>query len=189
MLRIGLLSDDPKVGSFAEQRKAMGEVRHEWLPSERSDCIAFGVREGETLVLPHARALGRMRERELILADLAERGVMVEIPGHEPQVYDTPEKMAEFHAEARRPTGRPSRKQKRLMGRPRKYPKPDDDQMRKIIAWFDGPQHMDDVLALIAEMLRKKVPRPTVYEWVGRGRAPHPDRPRRKPKPRKRKEQ
>jgi hypothetical protein len=101
-------------------------------------------------------------------------------------IYDSPEKVAQFHADAREPTGRASRKQKRAMGRPRKYPVPTEEQLRKLAVWWDGPQHMDDVQALAGEMFGRKIGRPTLYEWMGRGRAPHTDR-RRKPMPKRKK--
>lgn len=189
MFVVGLLSSDPKLGTFAQQREAMGDVDREWLPEDRSACLNGGIRRGEVLALPHARAIGRtMRQRDLVLADLAERGVLIRLPGREPMTYRTSEDQADFHAVARQATGRPSRKQKALMGRPRKYPKPTDAQMERLRAWWDGPQHTDDVIALTAEMLGKKVRRQTLYEWMGRGRADHPDRVRRKPRKKNTKE-
>lgn len=183
MSRVGLLSDDPKVGSFAEQREAMGPLDVEWLPDERSMCMSeVGLRRDDVFVVAHARVLGQLRQRELVLVDLAARGVRVQLPGGEPVMYDTPEKRAEFHAEAKRPTGRPSRRQKGpRMGRPPKYPKPGEDDLRQIKVWWTGPLTDDAALALIAERYGKKVPRPTVYEWVGK-RGEHPDRPKRRVK-------
>lgn len=182
MFRVGLFSSDPKVGTLAQQREVMGQCDKLWPPEAAADCLDYGIREGECLVLPHAKALGRMRQRELYLTDLAARGIYVQVPGRDPMIYDTTEKRAQFHGDARQPTGTPSKKQKKLMGRPRKYPKPTEDQLAKLAVWWDGPQHMDDVQALVTEMLGRKVRRPTLYEWMGRGREPHQDRPRRKPK-------
>lgn len=187
MRRVGLLSDDPKVGSFAEQREAMGPLDTEFQPDERSLCLSpVGLRKGagDVLVVAHARVLGRMRQRELVLADLAQRGVAIQLPGGDPVIYDTPEKRAEFHAEAIKPTGRPSHKQKRLMGRPAKFPMPEGDDLAQFKVWWAGPLHTDAVLELITERYGKKVWRETVYQWLG-PRGKHPERQRKPAKKRK----
>ncbi len=182
MARVSLLSDDSKVGSLAEQREAIGPVDVEWGPEDRSVCLSPpGTRPDDVLCIAHARVLGNLKQREMRLADLAARNVAVQLPGDEPVTYDTPEKVAAFHAEAVRPTGKPSRKQRRLMGRPLKYPRPNDEQRAKLLAWWNGPQHTDDVETLAGELMGRKVPRVTLAAWLGK-RAPHPGRRRKSSK-------
>ena len=186
MARVSLLSDDSNVGSLAKQREAIGPVDVEWGPEDRSVCLSPpGTRRDDVLCIAHARVLGTLKQREARLADLAARNVAVQLPGGEPVTYDTPEKVADFHAEARVPTGKASRRQKALQGRPRKYRRPDDDQRAKLLAWWNGPLHTDDVEELAGELLGRKVPRVTLAAWLGK-REPHPDR-RRKVSRKKRK--
>lgn len=186
MARVSLLSDDRKVGTLAEQREAIGPVDFEWGPEDRSICLSPpGTRRGDILCISHARVLGTLKQREMRLADLASRGVSVQLPGGEPMTYDTLEKLAEFHAEARVSTGRASKRQKKLKGRPRKYRRPDDEQRAKLLTWWNGPLHTDDVEELAGEMLGRKVPRVTLAAWLGK-REPHPGR-RRKSSKKKRK--
>ncbi|MEM9764155.1 MAG: hypothetical protein AAF968_16880 [Pseudomonadota bacterium] len=55
--------------------------------------------------------------------------------------------------------------------------------MAEIIAWYDGEEDTDGMMALMHKLLRRNVSRQTVIRWIGRGRAPNE---RRKKRPYKR---
>ena len=90
-----------------------------------------------------------------------------------------------YAAPKRVTTLRPYLNRNGLMGRPRKYRRPDDDQRAKLLVWWNGPLHTDDVEELAGELLGRKVPRVTLAAWLGK-REPHPGR-RRKASRKKRK--
>lgn len=188
-MRVGLLSSDRRDGSFAEQRERMGSLDACWPPEDRAHVLGedLALRRGDTLVVPHARVLGRtMRQRDLVMDDLSSRLVQIEIAGGEPMLTSTPEAKAALHAEAKRSTGRGTKKQKRNKGRPPKFPDLNDEDLAQITAWFDGPEQTDTMLALVSERVGKKVSRTTLYRWMERGRADHPDRMRKPVRRRKR---
>ncbi len=160
----------------------MGQLDRVWPPEDRAAVLTTdeALRPGDDLVVPHARVLGRtMRQRDLVMDDLATRGVRIAIPGLPVMLTDNENAKAQIHAAARQSTGKGTAKQSRNRGRPRRYKTfselPEADQAQ-IIAWWDGPQQTDDALALISERIGKKVSRTAVYRLVGRGRADHPER-------------
>lgn len=183
MARVLLLSNDQKVGTYADQRALVGEVDKEFQPDERSACLSpLGLRSqfGDVLCIAHARVLGLYRKADPILEDLASRGVPISIAGGPAVMYDTPEKQVEFHAAARAKTGKPSAKQKRNPGRPSLYAMPTDarqlEQLRE--AWA-GPMHTDDVIELFKGQTGKKPSRPWLVAQLGE-RPPHPGRRRKR---------
>lgn len=144
MRYVAILSRDPKVGSVAEQRAVFSEgVNERIIEFEKSELSLMfdskGVRSGDVILMAHARVLGRAAEREKWLKVIALHEVSIKLPGHSPVVYDTDEKKAIFHAEAVKPTGRPSAKQKRNRGRPKKYPDPSDDKRGIVCGWWNKP--------------------------------------------------
>lgn len=175
MAKVGFLADDKKLGTFDQQRKAIGPVDHEMLPEDIGDLFSDTfVREGDTLVVAHARALGRYRRgfalREERLRGLATMNISVQIGADGiAQIYDEAAKVAAFHAAALEPTGIATPKQKRNPGRPRDYTKPDGEKWMMAEEWYSGPLHLEDVGMLIGQMMgTKAVSRAKMYEWFGR---------------------
>lgn len=168
---IALLSNDPKVGSYADQRKLFSEGIEgeivEYAPGERYECLVRGLRAGDVLLLSAARVLGTYRERDRWLADLASRDIAVQLPGGEPVIYDTPEKRAKFHAEAVKPTGRPSRKQKALMGRPPKHRQPTEDELVALNALWHSDVKRADAIAAASEIMGYDVKDWQMKQWCG----------------------
>lgn len=178
MAKVGFLSDDKKLGTLAEQRDRIGPVECELLPEDHEHLFEDTfVRYGDTLVVAHARALGRYQRgfeiRETRLRRLAGMNISVQI-GEDgiAEIYDEAEKRARFHAAALEPTGIASPKQKKNPGRPKKYQKPEGDALDMALEWYAGKLHVADVGKLIGQMMRTKpVPRQTLFEWFG----PRPD--------------
>ncbi|MEM8822019.1 MAG: hypothetical protein AAGF30_00265 [Pseudomonadota bacterium] len=175
---VALLTLNQRCGSLGDQRRAMAAEGYaperEYVgPEEIEECIIRGTRDGDVLVLSDARALDgkdrdsrtKKRKREIWLHDLAERGVKVAIPGLEPRFYDEPEAFAIFHAEARKPTGRPSAKQKRMPGRPPIYKALDEAGEAQFRTWWSMVNKLTvpDIAGLLAPLLGKKPSRSQVY--------------------------
>ncbi|WP_299686655.1 hypothetical protein [uncultured Tateyamaria sp.] len=137
---------------------------------------AKALREGDTLLMAHARVLGRAKEREKWLTLCAVAGVLIKLPGHMPAMYDTPEKKAVFHAEAVQPTGRPSAKQKKNRGRPKKYPDPKPEHRSIICGWWCNPMSdgkymkLKDVQAGAEQLVGHPVSRDYLKNLCGKSR-------------------
>lgn len=178
MANVGFLSDDKKLGTLAQQRDRIGPVECELLPEDHGALFddTF-VREGDTLVVAHARALGRYQRgfdlRDERLRRLAAMNIKVQIGSDGiADLYAEAEKRALFHAAALAPTGLPSPKQKKNPGRPKKYSEPEGERRKMALEWYAGPLHVADVGKLIGQMMgTKPVPRQTLHEWFG----PRPD--------------
>jgi len=176
-----ILSRDPKVGSYAEQRAAFSEgVEGRIIEFEEDEIgmliVQRGLRDGDVLLIAHARVLGRAPRREKLLDQIAEIKAFIKLPGGVPILYDTPEKKAQFHVEAQKPTGRPSAKQKRLRGRPRKYPVMSPEKKNILRGWWHNQMStgkrmpLKDVLANAKELLGHKVTRDFMKNECGKTR-------------------
>lgn len=174
MATVGFLVNDKKLGDWNQQRARIGSVDHEFYP-DQIDKLFDGlfIREGDTLIVPHARALGRYQRgfalREERLKGLAAMNVSVQIGAEGiAEIYDAAEKRARFHAAALAPTGIATPKQKKNPGRPPKYRKPEGEQMQLAQEWWAGPLHWKDVGKLIGQMMGTKAPsRPLMADWLG----------------------
>ncbi len=176
-----ILSRDPKVGSYAEQRALFSEGIDgrivEFEPDEM-EILFFkgGLMEDDVLLMAHARVLGRAPQRERYLKLCAELGVWIKLPGGVPVMYDTPQKKGDFHVAARQPTGRPSAKQKRLRGRPRKYPVPSAEKKAILHGWWHNTlstgkrMALKDVLANAKELVGHDVSRDYMKNLCGKTR-------------------
>lgn len=189
MARVGIVSRSKKFGSADDQRGVIGQMDVEWDDGDVLSLFANGaIRPGDTVHIAHAAVLGRYQQREKFLMAADDMEIKIAIGGADPERIETPEQIAKVHGDALKPTGKGTAKQKRLRGRPLRYPKPDDDDLTMIAAWWDGPQNIEDVETLAGQRMRakgfkgKKIPKATLYEWMGRGRAAHPDRRRRRRK-------
>lgn len=192
MATVGFLVDDKKLGDWDQQRARIGPVDHEFYPDQIGTLLdGLFIREGDTLIVPHARALGRYQRgfalREERLKGLAAMNVSVQIGADGiAEIYDAAEKRARFHAAALLPTGITSPKQKKNPGRPKTYRKPEGEALEMAQEWWAGPLHWKDVGKLIGQAMdTKPVSRATMNAWLG-PRPPHPDRVR---KPRSDKKQ
>lgn len=174
MAKVGFVSKDKKLGSIADQRKRIGPVDVELLP-EDEDLLLSGhaVRDGDTLVIAHARALGRYKRgfalREDRLKWFASMNIAVQIgeDGYA-ELYDTAEKIARFHAAALAPTGIATPKQRKNPGRPNTYVEPEGEKRRMALEWYAGQLHTDDVGKLVGQMMgTKAVSRATMHSWWG----------------------
>lgn len=187
MAKVGFLADDKKLGSVADQRKRIGPVDIELLPEDEGLLLSgHAVREGDTLVIAHARALGRYKRgfdlREERLRWFAGMNIAVQI-GEDgiAQIYDEAAKIAAFHAAALEPTGIATAKQKKNPGRPKTYQQPDGEKLTMAQEWYAGPLHTADVGKLVGQMMgTKAVSRATLHAWLG----PRPKHPGRSRKPR-----
>lgn len=174
MAKVGFVSGDKKLGSVADQRKRIGPVDIELLPDEEDLLLSgYAVRENDTLVIAHARALGRYKRgfalREERLRWFASMNVSVQI-GEEgiAQIYADAEKIAAFHAAALEPTGIATPKQKKNPGRPSTYVEPEGDKLVMAKEWYAGPLHTNDVGKLVGQMMgTKAVSRATMHAWWG----------------------
>jgi len=181
MLYRAILSKDPKVGSYAEQRALFSEGIEDRIvefEQDEMDLLFYGggLREGDVLLLAHARVLGRAPKRERYLDLCVSLGVWVKLPGEVPVMYDAPEKKAAFHQAAIQPTGRPSAKQKRLRGRPRKYPVPSPEKKAVLFGWWHNTlpsgkrMPLKDVLKLATDLCGHKVSRDYMKNLCGKTR-------------------
>lgn len=179
MRYVAILSNDPKVGSISEQRAAFSagvdqqifEVPHK---DREFGFSKLALREGDVLLIAHARVLGYLSERSRLLKELADRGVFIQLPGGEPVLYDSEEKKADFHAKAKAKTGRPSVKQKRLRGRPVEKTQPSQDVKNEICdAWHEvNPEtgkrmRLSYVLELAKKRMKRDVARHEIKHWCG----------------------
>ena len=177
MYKIGLLSDDKKLGPLGFQQDQIGPVDILLQPSDAANLWDGGgaVREGsgDVVIVSHARVLGRYKSgfqlREKRLRQLAELGVSVQIgKDGEPVTYDEASKIAAFHAAALAPTGQATPKQKRNAGRPSTYKEPQGEPRVMALEWWGGKLHTDDVRKLIGQMMGTPEPsRGLVIEWFG----------------------
>ena len=174
MTKVGFLSDDKKLGTLDQQRKAIGPVEVEVLPDEADELLSGPMlRDGDILVIAHARALGRFKSgfdlREKYLRRFSAMNVAVQIGADGiAEIYDEAAKVAAFHAAALAPTGVASPKQKKNPGRPKTYRKPDGDKLAMALEWWAGPLHWSDVGKLIGQMMgTKPVSRATLNAWFG----------------------
>lgn len=188
MRRVGFVSNDKKLGSAADQRALIGDVDAEFTHDEIEHLHLLS---NAVIVIAHARAFGAykggFKRREKRLVKLSGAGLMVEIAGQEPVLYDTPERRALFHAAALLPTGRPSPKQAKNPGRPKLYREPEtDDQIRHALMWWAQPPKRvdkktgavsglsdDEVGAMVQGMMGggKPASRQTLTAWFGGRRA------------------
>ena len=174
MVKVGFLADDKKLGALAEQRDRIGPVFCEMLPEDHDALFddTF-VREGDTLVVAHARALGRFRSgfalRDDRLQRLSAMNIKVQIGADGiAELYAEAEKRAAFHAAALEPTGIATPKQKKNAGRPKTYRKPQGELMDMAREWWAGRLHTDDVGKLIGQAMgTKAVSRATLNAWLG----------------------
>lgn len=184
MAKVGFLSNDKKLGSLADQRKRIGPVDLELLPDEEGFLLSgHAVREGDTLVIAHARALGRYKRgfalREERLKWFSSMNVAVQI-GEDgiAKIYAEAADRAAFHAAALAPTGVPTPKQKKNPGRPSTYVKPEGELWDLAVEWWAGPLHTNDVGVLVGQATgTKPVSRATLNAWLG-NRPKHPSRDR-----------
>lgn len=184
MAKVGFLADDKKLGTYADQRKRIGPVDCEMLPEDHDTLFDdLFVRSGDTLIVAHARALGRYQRgfalRDERLRRLADMNISVQIGADGlAELYAEAEKRAAFHAAALAPTGIATPKQKKNPGRPKTYKKPTGDVWDLLVEWWAGPLHTDDVGKLAGQATgTKAVSRATLNAWLGR-RPKHPKRDR-----------
>lgn len=181
---VGYIFVGPRTVTARKQKNALVKVGVDrdriWIdeaPSrlERDEMLERGLRQGDTVIVAMASAIGsggNTRDRAKVLKRLGELDVKLQVGEGPPILYDTPEKIDNYMkmaaAESRALNGRALGK--KSTGRPIVYTVTDEQKQAICALWYNRNIDIAAVLSMASDMIGKPVKRHHLKHWCGTSR-------------------